>query len=67
MILRDGGFFESMKRELIYDILKLALFEDEAGPYGALEGVSAQDWDIRLLKQCHELGISKHGSCCIIL
>lgn len=34
-----------MKKELIYDILKLALSEDEAGPYGALAGVSVQDWD----------------------
>ena len=34
-----------MKKELIYDILKLALSEDGAGFYGALEGASAQDWE----------------------
>lgn len=34
-----------MKKELIYDILNLALSEDGAGFYGALEGASAQDWE----------------------
>ena len=34
-----------MKKELIYDILKLALSEDGAGFYGTLAGASTQEWE----------------------